>query len=244
MTSEGRDDLFAGPRASDGPFRFDESVVRVFPDMVARSVPCYPQLVGLTGLLGARFIRAGTRCYDLGCSLGAVTLSLLDRSPALDYRVIAVDNSPAMVAALGDRLRGRSDRARVSPVCADLASVKIEDASLVVLNLTLQFIPPQRRLDLLRSVRRGLVPGGALILSEKVRSSDPCEADLLTALHEDFKRANGYSELEISRKRSSLERVLIPDTPQALRDRLTASGFEHYTQWFQCLNFVSILAWT
>ena len=149
-----------------------------------------------------------------------------------------------MISALSDRLRGTAERERVNPVCADLASVLVEDASLVVLNLTLQFIPPERRTDLLRAVRRGLVPGGALILSEKVCSGDPAEERLLAALHEDFKRANGYSELEISQKRAALERVLIPDTPEVLLDRLGDAGFAHRLRWFQCLGFISVLAWT
>jgi tRNA (cmo5U34)-methyltransferase len=245
MSADGRDDLFAARCCASGPFRFDASVARVFPDMVSRSVPCYRQLVELTGLVGARFLQPGTRCYDLGCSLGAVTFSLLERAPEADCRVVAVDSSAAMVAALAARLRERPDaRARVSPVCADLASVRIENASLAVLNLTLQFLPPGRRSEVLRSIRSGLVPGGALILTEKVCPDDPQEARLLTALHEDFKRANGYSELEISQKRAALERVLIPDTPEMLADRLKQAGFEHRARWFQCLNFVSLLAWT
>lgn len=244
MTMDFKDDLFARPWAEGEPFRFDESVARVFPDMVSRSVPGYGQLVALTGLIGARFLRSGTRCYDLGCSLGAVTFSLLERAPEVDCRQIAVDNSPAMVAALVDRVRGRAGRERVEPVCADIASVLVEDASLVVLNLTLQFIAPERRTEILRAVRRGLVPGGALILSEKICSADPAEERLLTALHQDFKRANGYSELEISQKRTALERVLIPDTPKVLMDRLGDAGFVHRVRWFQCLGFISLLAWT
>ena len=244
MGKNPRDELFARPCESLAPFRFDDAVARVFPDMVSRSVPCYRQLVELTGLVGARFLRPGTRAYDLGCSLGAVTLALLGRMSDEHCEIVAVDKSPAMLFALAQTLREVPRRRVVWPVCADLGGVRIENASLVVLNLTLQFIPPDQRLDLLRRIRAGLAPGGALILSEKVCSPDPAEQELLTRLHEDFKRANGYSELEISQKRAALERVLVPETPEQHLRRLDLAGFRHTTRWFQCLNFVSLLSWT
>ncbi len=244
MSEQQKDDLFAGSRDPVEPFRFDASVARVFSDMVNRSVPGYGQLVDLTGLVGARFVRPGTRCYDLGCSLGAITFSLLARTPGSDARLVAVDKAPAMIEALADRLRGTPEGGRVETLCADLLDLPIENASLVVLNLTLQFIPPQERLGLLRRIRQGLVPGAALILSEKVRFADAAEQRLLTALHEDYKRANGYSEMEISRKRAALDRVLVPDTLEQHLRRLKEAGFDHVTRWFQGLNFVSLLAWT
>jgi tRNA (cmo5U34)-methyltransferase len=239
-----RDEIFAEPRATPKPFRFDESVVRVFPDMVRRSVPCYRELVDLTGLMGAQFLLPGSRAYDLGCSLGAVTFSLSRHSQCADLELIAVDKAPAMVRALADRMGPRELPSPVIPVCADLESVRIERASLVVLNLTLQFVPPRQRLPLLTRIREGLAPGGALILSEKVRFEDVFEQALLTQVHEGFKRANGYSELEISQKRAALEQVLIPDTPEIQRERLDAAGFGQVMQWFQCLNFMSYVAWT
>lgn len=242
MSGGAKDDLFSRPRDPVPPFRFDEAVARVFPDMVSRSVPCYEELVRLTGLVGGRFLTPATRCYDLGCSLGAVSLALRAEAAARGCIIVAVDNSPAMVAALAARLGG--DRGPVRPVCADLASVRVAEASLVVLNLTLQFVPPERRLAVLSGIREGLVPGGALILSEKVRAADAHEERLLGALHEDFKRANGYSELEISQKRAALERVLVPDTLETHAERLAAAGFAGSLCWFRCLGFVSVVAWT
>ncbi|MDX1458235.1 MAG: carboxy-S-adenosyl-L-methionine synthase CmoA, partial [Marinobacter sp.] len=81
-----------------------------------------------------------------------------------------------------------------------------------------------------------------LILSEKIRFESPQEQDIQTRLHHDFKRANGYSDLEISQKRSALERVLIPETLEEHRSRLQAAGFSQVLVWYQCFNFVSMLA--
>ena len=61
-------------------------------------------------------------------------------------------------------------------------------------------------------------------------------------LHHQFKRENGYSELEISQKRSLLENVLVPDTLEQHTARLAKVGFSRSRCWFQQYNFVSIFA--
>jgi tRNA (cmo5U34)-methyltransferase len=243
MKTTESDDLFDRPDAPIRPFEFDADVARVFPDMVRRSVPGYAELVGISGLIARRVARPGTRCYDLGCSLGAVTRAILRQVPE-DVRVIAVDNAPAMIDGLRTRLGDAPGCGRVETRCADVLAVPIEQASLVVLNLTLQFIPRDDRLALLEGIRTGLVPGGALILAEKIQVPNDRGGVLLTELHEDFKRANGYSELAISRKRAALDRVLVPDSVEAHEQRLVAAGFAGHVRWFQNLNFVAWVAWT
>jgi len=125
---------------------------------------------------------------------------------------------------------------------ADILALPFEPASVVAMNFTLQFIAPEQRLALLAGIRQALLPGGALILSEKLRFADDEEQTLLNDLHLDFKRANGYSELEIAQKRSAIENVMRPDTLQAHTERLRAAGFSKVVPWFQCLNFASLIA--
>jgi len=107
----------------------------------------------------------------------------------------------------------------------------------------LQFLPQAQRLDLLRRIREGLAPGGLLLLVEKVDWPDRALSELMTDLHTDFKRAQGYSELEISRKRMALEQVLVPDGIETHEGRLLEAGYSGCERWFQCLNFVGWLAW-
>lgn len=237
-----RDTIFSAPIAQLGDFSFDERVAEVFPDMIQRSVPGYSNIIATIGMLAKRFIQPNTQAFDLGCSLGAATLSMRRNIDVEGVRLIAVDNSAAMI----ERCRRHIDAFRsdtpVDIIEGDIRQVKIENASMVVLNFTLQFLPPDDRQALLNSIYAGLRPGGALVLSEKFSFADQTIGDLLFDMHLDFKRANGYSELEISQKRSALENVMLTDSVETHKARLQQAGFEHAEVWFQCFNFGSMLA--
>lgn len=236
-----RDDLYAKPRGMIVDFSFDEAVVKVFPDMIRRSVPGYGTIITLIGLLAEQYAQPGTACYDLGCSLGASTLSMRERIAA-DCHIIAVDNSPAMIQSCRENIAEDPDRAPVRFVCEDMRNVRIENASVVVLNFTLQFIAPEQRLQVLQDIQAGLRPGGILILSEKLSFPDHDEQSFQEDMHLAFKRANGYSDLEISQKRTALEKVLLPETREQHQARLRRAGFTRSHVWFQCFNFASFIA--
>tara|TARA_R110002049_G_scaffold185058_2_gene353287 strand:+ start:211 stop:945 length:735 start_codon:yes stop_codon:yes gene_type:complete len=238
-----QDAIYASPLEEMIDFRFDERVVDVFPDMIQRSVPGYGTMISTIGVLAARYAQADSHCYDLGCSLGAVTLSMRQRITKPNCDIIAIDNSAAMIER-GQQLLA-SDQTSAIPVkmiCADLQNVDIKNASVVVLNFTLQFIPIEERLLLIKRIYLGLKPGGILILSEKIAFDDTEKQDFQIEAHHDFKRANGYSDLEISQKRSALEKVLIPETLVNHQQRLKSAGFDFSELWFQCFNFISLVA--
>lgn len=240
--SDARDKLFSDPLAGTARFSFDSEVARVFPDMIHRSVPGYPTVIALSGLLAARFATEGSRLYDLGCSLGASTLAMRREVRAGGCRIIAVDSSAAMLARCREVIASDPHDTPVDLLQQDIREVSIEDASMVVLNYTLQFVPLVDRAPLLARIAAGLRPGGVLVLSEKVCFADP-ELDALNIeLHHQFKRANGYSELEVAQKRSALENVLVPETLEAHRSRCTDAGFASCEVWFQCFNFASMIA--
>jgi tRNA (cmo5U34)-methyltransferase len=242
MTKENRDTIYARPRNVVGGFEFDESVAAVFPDMILRSVPGYASIVSNVGVIAGHFAVPNSNCYDLGCSLGAATLSMRHQINAEQCRVIAVDNAEAMVNRCQLNIEDDDGTVPVDVVCNDLREVVVERAIVVVLNFTLQFIPVEQRNELLSRIYDGMLPGGALVVSEKIAFADPVEQQLQTDLHMSFKRANGYSDLEISQKRAALENVLIPETIETHAARFKSVGFKSSQVWFQALNFVSMLA--
>ncbi|WP_375753516.1 carboxy-S-adenosyl-L-methionine synthase CmoA [Vibrio sp. HN007] len=237
-----RDDIFSSPIDNIGNFSFDENVVEVFPDMIQRSVPGYSNIVSAIGMLAERFVKPNSNIYDLGCSLGASTLSIRRNIKQEGCTIYSIDNSKAMVERCKLHVNAYRSDTPVNVVEADIRDVDIENASMVVLNFTLQFLSPEDRHALLEKIYMGLRPGGILILSEKYIFEDERSNELLIDLHHDFKRANGYSELEISQKRSAIENVLIPDSVPMHKKRLSEIGFSSVEVWFQCFNFGSMYA--
>ena len=239
------DTIYIDEKLGDEPFRFDNSVARVFPDMLQRSIPGYAASLEAIGSLASRYVKPGTNCYDLGCSLGAASLAMRQGIRVPDCQIIAVDNSEAMVDRCKVVVANGGTGASQTPVdisLADIRDVNIENASMVVMNYTLQFVDLDSRDALIGRIFDGLLPGGLMLLSEKVIDEDPHMESLLVELHHEHKRRNNYSELEISRKRAALENVLVPETVVAHRARLKDAGFAHSAVWLRNFNFVSIVA--
>ncbi len=241
MNAPKQDQIYASERPVQD-FVFDEKVADVFADMINRSVPGYATIISMIGMLADRYCTPGSRIYDLGCSLGGAALSMTHHISHNDYRMLAVDNSRAMIERFRAALDAQPDMTNVELICADVDDIEITDASVVVLNFTLQFIAPERRVGLIRRIYEGMRPGGILILSEKIRFADTHLNELLIDMYHQFKQAQGYSQLEISQKRSALENVLIPETIAAHKQRMHEAGFSSCDTWFQCFNFASMVA--
>lgn len=240
--SSTKDTLFAQPRPHLVDFAFDEQVARVFPDMIRRSVPGYDAVIAMLGVFASHYVQSHSQVYDLGCSQGAATLALRRHIRAPDVKIVAVDNAPAMIERCRHNIAADLSAPEVELRCEDIQKTPIENASLVALNFTLQFLPPEQRDDMVARIAAGLRPGGVLVLSEKICFDDAAQQALFTELHHEFKRLNGYSDLEISQKRQAIENVLIPETVAQHQARLQRAGFDRVYCWFQCFNFVSMLA--
>lgn len=237
-----KDTIFAAPIEKIGDFTFDAAVAEVFPDMIQRSVPGYSNIITAIGMLASRFVTAHSNVYDLGCSRGAGILSIRRNIAVEGVNIIGVDNSEAMVERCRNHIQAYHSSVPVEILLDDIRHIEIQNASMVVLNFTLQFLPPNDRLLLLEKIYHGLNPNGILVLSEKFTFDNETMNDLLIDLHHTFKRANGYSELEVSQKRTALENVMRPDSIDTHKQRLAQAGFRQIELWFQCFNFGSMVA--
>lgn len=236
-----RDRIYEGQSSVVEPFEFSEKVVRVFPDMIERSVPGYRQLLELTPLIVRRSAVSHSVVYDLGCSVGAATLTARRAIKAPGVKIIAIDNSPQMTARCQQIVDDDNSSVPVEVVTADLCDYPIQGASVVMMYFTLQFIEPARRNLVINRIASGLLPGGVLLLAEKLRFPS-AEQAWMDQQHHGFKRAQGYSDLEIARKRQALDNVLISDDRDTHRQRLLSAGFAQVFDWFQCLNFACFAA--
>ncbi|CAH0991498.1 Carboxy-S-adenosyl-L-methionine synthase [Sinobacterium norvegicum] len=236
------DQIYADTTGRPADFRFDDKVAQVFADMISRSVPGYGLTLDMIGVIAKHYVTNNSHCYDLGCSLGASTLAIRHNIEAVDSTIIAVDNSPAMIEQCRANLESSQSLTPVDLRAEDILATTFDNASLVTMNFTLQFIASEQRLALLSRIADGMNTGGALVLSEKIALPGSMEQALMTDLHHDFKAAMGYSQLEIAQKRQSIENVLIPDTIESHKERLHEAGFSQVHVWFQCFNFISLLA--
>lgn len=235
------DKIFAEKFSEIVDFNFNEKVASVFPDMIQRSVPGYAAAVAASGILAQHYALENSNIYDLGASLGAASFSIASKITE-KCRIIAVDNSKAMIKKLSANFAEFSNpNAELVIKCCDIMDLEIKNASFAVLNYTLQFLPPDRRLILLKRICDAMIPGGALLISEKIKFKSEKKNELYNKLHYDFKRANGYSELEIAQKRAAIENVLIPETLQKHFERFKKAGFDEMHLLLQNINFVSIL---
>jgi tRNA (cmo5U34)-methyltransferase len=236
------DTIFADPMEQITRFCFDDNVANVFSDMIQRSVPGYGAILSMIGDISERYAQENSYCYDLGCSLGAATLAMRHSIKVPRCEIISIDNSTAMIERCQTLIDADKHSIPVHLQCADISNISIHNASIVILNFTLQFIEPTARDTLLRKIYQGLLKGGILILSEKIHFKNAPHQALMTDLYHNFKRVNGYSELEIAQKRTALEDVLRSDSIDTHRKRLNHCGFSSAELWFQCFSFCSFIA--
>ena len=238
----GKDEVFKGEIEKASDFKFGANVARVFDDMVNRSVPFYGEIQRMMAELAANHAVPGSDVYDLGCSTGT-TLIGMDTMVDKGIRFIGIDDSREML----DKCRSKLDEIGFSRKyelrCCDLnEAVEISNASVVVLCLTLQFVRPIYREQLVAEVYKGLNHGGVLIMVEKILAEDSNFNRDFIDYYYDYKRRNHYSEMEISQKREALENVLVPYKLSENISLLRDQGFQNCEVFFKWYNFAGLVA--
>jgi tRNA (cmo5U34)-methyltransferase len=237
-----KDEVFKESFSKPSDFKFSSSVACVFDDMVIRSVPFYEEMQRMIAELAADHFQDNTNIYDLGCSTGATLIRMNDSIPS-NIQFIGIDDSPDMLEKCREKLKEAGFERPVKLQVADLnAGVNIIDASVVIVCLTLQFVRPINRDRLLKSIYNGLVPGGAVIIIEKIIAEDSTFNRDFIKYYYDMKRRNNYSEMEISQKREALENVLIPYKLSENIIMLREAGFSQCEIFFKWYNFSGFIA--
>ena len=237
-----KDSIFKVGNFNDLTFTFNEEVTEVFEDMIDRSVPGYTSSLRLIENLSRKYFIEGTHCYDLGCSLGASSMSLIKAMGKREGKIFAIDNSPAMIAACEQKCADLIKTGKVKFIKQDVNEAQIDKASVVVINFVLQFLNSKDRDGLLMKVFLGMKQGALLILSEKIHFDNKFRNQTIDNLHHQFKSNNGYSKMEISRKRDALEGVLITDLETLHLKRLESIGFKKVRKVMTNLNFMTLVA--
>ena len=227
-----QDKIFEEGNLSGLPFTFNQEVTEVFEDMIDRSVPGYKTSIGLITYNAKKYYQSDTNSYDIGCSLGASSLSMLEG--VNDAQIIAIDNSEAMIKECKKR---HTKLKSIKFVCEDIMESDLKEASFIVINYVIQFLNFEQRTALLNKAFNALLPGGVLIISEKIHHKNQFETKRIFYTHHLFKSKNGYSDLEISAKRDSLEGILLTELEQDHIDRGKEVGFKASEIILSNLNF-------
>lgn len=237
-----KDQVFAIKIERVSPFEFNKEVARVFDDMLNRSVPFYMESIKRQSQLVGEYYQDGSRIYDLGCSHGNIGMLILNRLKGKPFSMVGVDNSKPMIEKYKKRLGNHDNIPQIDLVCGFLEDIQIKNASVVLINLTLQFLDMGKRDDLIKKIYQGMNPNGILLLTEKTVHETKMLEDLQIKFYKTFKVENGYSELEISQKRDALDMVLIPDTIETHKNRILKAGFTIFDVWLKWFNFASMIA--
>jgi len=223
-------------------FTFGEKVASVFDDMLDRSVPSYQEIQRMIAEMAADFAVDGTNVYDLGCSTGNTMLNM-DASVGPGVTFVGIDYSEEMLKRCRQKLAERGLRHKYELNCADLnQGVCIQNASMVLMVLTLQFVRPLYRDTLIKGILQGLNESGCLILVEKVLGEDSVFNRFFIKYYYDLKKRHGYSEMEIANKREALENVLVPYKLMENREMLLRAGFRYCDVFFKWYNFCGMIA--
>jgi tRNA (cmo5U34)-methyltransferase len=226
----------------DDRWSFDDEVARVFDDMLERSIPQYETMRGLVFEVGKGFVRPGTKVVDLGCSHGGALAPFVSAfGPSVSY--VGVEVSSPMLEASRRRFEKEIEAGTLALLDLDLRRGYPDvQASLTLSVLTLQFTPIEHRPRIVQDVHDHTVDGGAFVLVEKVLGGSARLDGLLTDLYHGLKRASGYTQEEIDRKRLSLEGVLVPVAAAWDEDLLRRAGFRDVECFWRCLNFAAWIA--
>lgn len=237
-----QDKIFLDPAKRKVDFDFGEDVVKVFDNMLERSVPFYFEIQNMIADLANEFLVEGTTIYDLGCSTGTAMLFIYKRVGHKNYKMIGLDYSEHMLKKAKEKL----DRASITNyelMHADLnRDISFENMSIAIMNLTLQFVRPLYRNSLISKIHNSLINNGCLILVEKVLCKNSKLNRSFIQIYSQFKERNNYSKTEIARKRESLENVLVPYRLEENLEMLRGTGFENVETFFRWFNFAGIIA--
>jgi len=235
-----KDKLYSNKLLSVSDFKFNRQVAGVFDNMILRSIPFYNQIHQVLLDIIKFHVPANELIYDLGCSTGTTIVLIQKKFPEKNFNIIGCDNSKEMLKKCRSKLK-KDNIEKVKLKYCDIENIILNKCNAVLLNYTLQFIPIKKRLKLLKNIYKSLNKNGVIFISEKIKSDQTDIDRLQVDLYHQFKKRNGYSNLEISQKREALENILTPITFNNQLELLKKSGFKKVDLIFKWYNFASFI---
>ena len=214
-----------------------KNLAKHFKNHIEKSVPLYNESHKLIIDYSDFFIKDGSICYDIGCSVGNLLNNLSKHHSGKKSQFIGLDVQQDMISFA----KNNNSKKNIQFKKADFLKIKCKKADMVISFYTAQFIKPEKRLIFFKKIHKMLNWGGGLFLFEKIRSKDARFQDYSTAVYNEFKLRNGFEPNEIFQKTRSLKGILEPFSEQGNLTLLREAGFKDYTTIFNYINFRGIL---
>jgi tRNA (cmo5U34)-methyltransferase len=225
--------------ANIGSWTFGGDVAKTFDDHIQKSVPGYLEGHDLISKLAPFFIaEKGVKCFEMGCSTGALTNKIRSYTSRDDIDFVGIDIEEPMINFANENNKYKNCRYET----ADVLDYDFIGSSLITSYYTVQFINPSVRQIVIDKIYNSLNWGGAFIFFEKVRGPDARFHDIMQTLYTEYKLDQGYDEKEIIGKTLSLKGILEPFSTNANIEMLQRAGFKDINIIFKKLSFEGYLA--
>lgn len=194
--------MCSSPAQFETPARWSfelPTVASHFDAHVREQLPFYELATTAVADLVRFYLQPGGTLLDIGASTGNVSRACFDVLDERNAKAINVEPSQEMVA----RFRGVGD-----VVQARIENIDVPQCDVAVSFLTLGFVPPKERRQLIGRILKSIAPGGALVLVERVECDRNATASRL--LISSAKLRNGSPAQSVVAKEVSIAGVLRP----------------------------------
>lgn len=209
--SDAIDPLAAGGVAPAWSFT-TEAVAAAFDGHVASQLPWYRDLSAYVAEMAASFLPRRGLVYDVGASTGNITRMLEGEIAAKEATAISIEPS----AAMATRFAGNGKLIQTS---AEMVNFSHDRPNVIVCFLTLMFVSPAWRFDIVRRMRDALLPGGAMIIVDKSVIDQPrlqvaCKAAQLAGKLRAGTTPDAYTAKELALRGTQfpIDRTLLSNT--------------------------------
>jgi tRNA (cmo5U34)-methyltransferase len=191
---------------------------------VREQLPWYDLATNAITHIARHYIPDGGLVYDLGAATGNIGRAIAPVLTDRQARLIGIEPSAEMV---------KRYEAPGEIVCSKAEDVDYEGFDLAVVFLTLMFIEPRKRVQLMNRLRHACRPGGAIVVFDKLEPAGGYLSTVFYRLTLAGKRAAGVTPDEIVEKELSLSGVQRPITEAQLAGE--------FYNWFRFGDFAGWL---
>jgi tRNA (cmo5U34)-methyltransferase len=208
---------------------FDNYDNKDFRDHISTSIPSYKEMVEMIIGYSQYFSIGGGKLIDVGCSDGGVTELLSSANP--NNHVVGLEPEHNFFKDL-------TSTESITYLKQGAEDFDYRNSSLVIMLFTLQFIPYNLRVEILKNIYNGLDDGGGFIFSEKTLAEDSLIEDMQRSLYYDFKHKS-FDSVNILSKERNLRHIMKINTMNETLTLLNQLGYKKVEVIWKSYGFCS-----